>query len=233
MESIVVIIFLTFIEVVLGVDNILMITIIADKFSITEHKKLVRIIGLFLSMIFRLVMLFFIGIIISAYDNVWSWGVFSFSYKDMIFILGGVFLLYKGVSELYFMLTSCKHITKEQSNHSSLNKYSLLKAIVEVIFVDLVFSLDSLITAIGITENYILIGCSIVLSLSIFLILSSLITVIINKNKRIKVLTLSFVVLIGGYLVVDGFGAEISKVALYSMIGFALIVEILNSLHTK
>ena len=234
---------LTFLEIVLGVDNIIFITIAANKLPEEEQKKATSI-GLFLAMILRIVLLLFISILIAASEPL-SWATFNaswfsagFSWQSIILILGGIFLLYKSVSEIHHKL---------EGDHDTVGaggkKTTLTNAIIQITIINIVFSFDSILTAVGMTNGiggalFIMI-VAVVLSVIIMMVFAIPVGQFVNRNPTIQMLGLAFLILIGFMLIIEGghlahlkiFDSEIGAVPkgyLYFAIAFALLVEFLN-----
>lgn len=234
---------LTFLEIVLGVDNIIFISIVSSKLPENEQKKATNI-GLALAMVLRIILLLFISVLIAASEPL-SWATFhtswfeaGFSWQSIILILGGIFLLYKSVTEIHHKLEG-EH---DEAGGKS-NKISLSNAIVQITIINIVFSFDSILTAVGMTNGVdgalIIMIVAVVLSVIIMMLFAVPVGKFVNANPTIQILGLSFLILIGFMLLLEGghlahlkiFGSEIGAVPkgyLYFAIAFALLVEFLN-----
>ena len=233
---------LTFLEIVLGVDNIIFISIAADKLPPEQRRKATNI-GLFLAMFLRIALLFGISWLISMQEPWftidWAWMTAGFSGQSFILILGGIFLLYKSVSEIHHKLEENPHNGDVgKSSHTTMSN-----AIVQITLINIVFSFDSILTAVGMTNGLygalVIMIISVVLSVGIMLAFANPVGEFVNKHPTIQMLGLAFLILIGFMLIIEGghlahlkiFGSEIGAVPkgyLYFAIAFSLAVEFLN-----
>jgi predicted tellurium resistance membrane protein TerC len=220
---------LTFLEIVLGVDNIIFISIISDKLSPEKQKK-ARNIGLLLAMVFRVLLLLTITYIMRLKEPLFTIpfikheGVpIGMSWKDLILLAGGLFLVVKSTLEIHHKLE------KPDAKDGAKKVYSSLSSvIVQIILIDAVFSFDSILTAIGLVEEVIIMIIAVVISILLMMIFAGPISRFINKNPTLQMLALAFLIAIGIMLVAEGFHQEISKSYIYTMIAFSLLVEMLN-----
>ena len=223
---------LTFLEIVLGVDNIIFISIISDKLP-KEKQKFARNLGLAFAMIFRVVLLLMINWIIGLKEPVLTLEWFnepgselplSLSWKDIILLAGGIFLIAKSTFEIHAKMSGHDDTPKPKSGASSL----MTMVIVQIILIDMVFSLDSILTAIGLVDNVLLMIIAVVISIGIMMAFAGPISAIINKYPSLQMLALSFLVVIGVMLVAEGIHQHVSKNIIYSCLAFSLAVEMLN-----
>ncbi|MBA2746785.1 MAG: TerC family protein [Flavisolibacter sp.] len=219
---------LTVLEIILGVDNIIFISIVSNKLPEAQQPR-ARTIGLALAMIFRIILLLTITWIIRLTDPVFTIGFLKdegqplgISWKDIILIAGGIFLLIKSTLEIHHKL----EIAHKPA--TTIAPTSFMAVIIQIILVDAVFSFDSILTAIGLAENVIIMITAVVISMVIMMLFASTISRFINKNPSLQILALSFLILIGVMLVAEGFHEEINKAYIYSAIAFSLIVELVN-----
>lgn len=233
---------LTFLEIVLGVDNIIFISIAASKLPEDQQKKATNI-GLVLAMVLRIVLLLFISVLIAmkepwfSFDASWIKG--GFSGQSVILILGGIFLLYKSVTEIHHKLEG-DDILEEGKNKK---KTTLSNAIIQITLINIVFSFDSILTAVGMTNGLqgalLIMIVAVVASVIIMMLFAIPVGRFVNKHPTIQMLGLSFLILIGFMLIIEGghlahlsiLGSEIGAVPkgyLYFAIAFALLVEFLN-----
>ncbi|HEX6224067.1 MAG TPA: TerC family protein [Chryseolinea sp.] len=211
---------LTFLEIILGIDNIVFISIISGRLPAQQQGK-ARSIGIILALVARILMLLGVSWIIGLRATIFTIGTFSLSYRDLILIAGGLFLLAKSVSEM--------HARLEGSHEEKKVKTTTFRAtIIQIVVLDLVFSLDSILTAVGLVENLPIIIIAIVISLGVMLIFSRRISSFINDHPTMKILGISFLLMIGMLLVVEGFHVHVPKGYIYFSMAFALGVEILN-----
>ena len=227
MELFISFLFLTFLEIILGIDNIIFIALITNK--LPKHlQKQVRLLGLTLSLIFRLILLAFIGFLLRFNQPLFSLLDKNISVKDIIMIAGGLFLLAKATLAIHEDVTKI-HDHNQQSNQKIVVS-GVLSAIVQIILVDLVFSLDSLITAIGITNNISVIAAAIIISIVFMVLFAPFVSNFIEKYPTLKMLAISFIMMIGIFLVLEGLSIHVSKGYIYFAMGFSLVVEFLNIL---
>lgn len=230
---------LTFLEIVLGVDNIIFITIASNRLP-EEEKPMARNIGLLLAMLFRVLLLFGISYLIAMSEPIFHAENFFFtgslSGQSMILIAGGIFLLYKSVTEIHHKLEG--HGPAMEIRKSS-GKSSLIKAIIQISLINIVFSFDSILTAVGLSNNIIIMIIAVVVSVLIMMLFAGSVGRFVNDHPTIQMLGLSFLLLIGFMLIAEGAhlgevriaGAEIGSVPkgyLYFAITFSLLVEMLN-----
>ncbi|WP_137845911.1 TerC family protein [Microbacterium sp. 2FI] len=211
-------------EVVLGVDNVIFISILASKLPKEQQAK-ARNLGLTLAMLIRVVLVFFAGWIITLKEDIFFIGEWGFSWKDIILIAGGLFLVYKAVTEIHHKLEGAE---EEHGAGGKVVQVTFASVLTQILLLDIVFSLDSVITAVGMTENLVVIITVVVLSFGIMLFASRFIFTFVNKHPTVKMLALSFLMLIGVFLVAEGFGVHIDKALIYAPMAFAIVVEALN-----
>ncbi|GAA1467098.1 integral membrane protein TerC [Microbacterium thalassium] len=210
-------------EVVLGVDNVIFISILASKLPQEQQAK-ARNLGLTLAMLMRVILVLFAGWIITLKEDIFVlWGM-GFSWKDLILIAGGLFLVYKAVTEIHHKLEGAE----EEHGAGGTKAITFGAVIAQILLLDIVFSLDSVITAVGMTENLLVIITVVVLSFGIMLFAARFIFAFVNNHPTVKMLALSFLLLIGVFLVAEGFGFHIDKAFIYGPMAFAIFVEALN-----
>lgn len=222
---------LCFLEIVLGIDNIIFISIVAGKLPEQQQRK-ARNIGLLLAMIFRVVLLLFINLIIGLKEPVITipalkWfrtELLELSYKDLILIGGGIFLMIKSTLEIHHKLNKPdQHTTKPRTASSKLGL-----VLFQIVMVDAVFSFDSILTAIGLVENILIMIIAVVVSIGIMMLFAGPVSRIITRQPTLQMLALSFLIVIGIVLVAGGLHQEVSKSIIYSCLAFSLGVEMLN-----
>jgi len=206
-------------EIVLGIDNILLISILTDRLPIRSRLQ-ARVIGLGLALVARCVLLLGASHLVRLSEPVFL----SLSWKSIILISGGAFLLFKAVKEIHHVIERHEE-TGSQVNGQGATFSSI---ILQIVILDLVFSIDSVITAVGLTENLGVIYGAVVLSFVLVLVLSAPIASFIQKHATVKILALSFLVTIGVTLVMEGLGGHVPKGYIYLPMGFALAVELLQ-----
>jgi predicted tellurium resistance membrane protein TerC len=243
---------LTFLEIILGIDNIVFISIAANKLPEKDQKK-ATIWGLALAMIQRILLLFAVSMLISLKNPFYyldlSWFSVGISGQALILLFGGLFLLYKSTSEIHEKVELPEH---DEDMIKSKNITSLSKAIVQILIIDFIFSIDSILTAVGMTNGIgnhpndalILMIIAVIISIVIMMIFANSIRIFINRHPSMQLLALSFLILIGFMLIAESahlsharlFGAEIGAIPkgyLYFAISFSLLVEFLNMKYRK
>jgi len=209
-------------EIVLGVDNVIFISILASKLPVEQQAK-ARNLGLSLAMVMRIGLLFFASWIISLTADLFVIFGMGFSGRDLILIFGGLFLIYKAVHEIHEKLEGAH---SEQKGPGKAVTFGAV--IVQILLLDIVFSFDSVITAVGMVDSLLVIIVAVVLSFGVMLFSSKFIFTFVNRHPTVKMLALAFLVLIGVTLVADGFGTHIDKALIYVPMLFAIVVEALN-----
>jgi predicted tellurium resistance membrane protein TerC len=220
-EALVSLLTLTFLEIVLGIDNIVFISIVSGRLPLNQQAK-ARTVGIVLALVVRILLLFGVNWIIGLRAVIFTVQNFSLSYRDLILIAGGLFLLAKSTTEMHAKLEG-KH---EQEREIKVLTYK--SAIFQIVLLDLVFSLDSILTAVGLVENLLIIIIAIVISLGVMLIFARKISSFINDHPAMKVLAISFLLMIGMVLVIEGLHVHVPKGYIYFSMAFALGIEILN-----
>ena len=214
-------------EIVLGIDNVIFISIISGKLPVEKQAK-ARLIGLSLALVFRIGLLFTISLIVGMEEPILTLMNFGLSGRDLILLAGGIFLIYKSSSEII------EKFYEDHDEISQLNKNSKMltipAAIVQIVLLDIVFSFDSILTAVGLSRELMIMIGAVIISLFIMLYFSKPISDYVNNHPSIRILALSFLVMIGVMLVLEGLHFEdlIKKESVYIAMGFALIVELLN-----
>ncbi len=212
---------LTALEVVLGIDNIVFISILAGK--LPEHKQArARQVGLSLALFTRIALLFSLVWIIGLMEPIFSVLDHSISGRDLIFLGGGLFLLAKSTREIHDKLEG------EEGHSSARIKPSFTSVIIQILLLDIVFSLDSVITAVGMVRQLGVMIAAIIIALIIMLISAEAISDFVNRRPTIKILALSFLLLIGATLMMDGLHLHIPKGYIYFAMGFSIFVEMIN-----
>ena len=220
-EGIVSLLTLTFLEIVLGIDNIVFISITADRLPPKDQKK-ARNLGILLALLVRIGLLFTVSWIIGLKDPFVSFGNFDLSFRDLILIIGGLFLLGKSTSEIHAKLEGHDEDMRE------VKVLSLRGAILQIILLDVVFSLDSILTAVGLVDEVLIIIIAIVISQGVMLIFARRISDFINHHPAMKLLAVSFLMMIGLVLVIEGLHVHVPKGYIYFAMAFSLGIEVLN-----
>lgn len=226
-ESIIPLISLIALEVILGIDNIIFISILADKLPENQRAKL-RFWGIGLAMVMRLCLLAFIAWILKLDKTLFSIFETDFSGKSLILIVGGIFLIYKSTKEIYHKT----EISKEKSPHLP-HKNTFNRLLTEVIILDLVFSIDSIVTAVGMVKELWVMYTAVIITVIIMLIAARPISDFIIKHPSFKILALCFLMMIGVALLAEGFHFEIPKGYIYFSMAFAFMVDIIQMKTSK
>lgn len=219
---------LTFMEVVLGIDNIVFISIIVARLPKEQQAK-GRTIGLTLALVFRVILLLFISYIVQAKEPLFTLNLpfteneLDVSIRDLILFAGGLFLLAKSTTEIHNKLEG-----EEETHGTAKATATLGKILIQIILIDIVFSFDSILTAVGLVDNVLVMIIAVVISMVIMLAFARHVSDFVNKHPTIKMLALSFLLLIGVMLVAEAFHVEIPKGYIYFAMFFSLMVEMLN-----
>jgi predicted tellurium resistance membrane protein TerC len=208
-------------EIVLGVDNVVFISILASKLPVEQQDK-ARKIGLLAAGGMRIVLLLAIGWIITLKKELFTIGSVGFSGKELILLAGGLFLIYKATKEIHHKLEG------EEGTTSAKTAPTIAAVIGQVLLLDLVFSVDSVITAVGMTTYVPVMVIAILISIGIMLVASKAIYTFVNAHPSVKILALAFLLLIGVTLLAEGFGEKIPKGYIYASMTFSVFVEVLN-----
>lgn len=212
---------LTALELVLGIDNIIFISILVDKLPIELRDKARRI-GLALAMFMRIGLLLVLSWVIGLTQPLFLIFNHELSGRDLILILGGMFLLWKSTSEIHEALEG------EKKGNDNIAQKSLMATIVQIMIIDAVFSLDSIITAVGIVQQIEVMIAAVLCSVALMMVFAKSIGEFVSKYPTIKMLALSFLVVIGVVLIAEGFEHHIPKGYIYFAMAFSMSVEILN-----
>ena len=212
---------LTGLELVLGIDNVIFITILVDKLP-ADRRDTARRLGLFLAMFMRVGLLLALAWIVGLTQPLFSFWKFSFSGRDLILIVGGLFLLWKSVHEIHQLLEG------EEGGASSAIKGTFSRIILQIVIIDIVFSLDSIITAVGMVSEVPVMIAAVVVSVALMMVFSGAIGQFVSSHPTVKMLALSFLLVIGVVLIADGFGNHVPKGYVYFAMAFSVLVEMLN-----
>ncbi len=213
---------LVVLEIVLGIDNLIFIAILADKLPPHQRDK-ARLIGLSLAMLMRLGLLTIVSWLVTLTQPLFSIGTLDFSGRDLILLGGGVFLLFKATTELHERLEGVTHAQSEGKGYAAFGV-----VVAQIVVLDAVFSLDAVITAVGMVDELGVMMAAVVISIGVMLLASKALTRFVNAHPTVVVLCLSFLLMIGLSLVAEGLGFHIPKGYLYAAIGFSIVIEALN-----
>lgn len=210
-------------EIVLGIDNLIFISILTNKLP-QQHRAKARRIGISMALILRLGLLSTIAFIVQLTEPVIDILGHVFSWKDIILIAGGLFLLWKATTEIHHSMDP------EPETQSSTPGVSLgfASAIGQILLLDMVFSIDSIITAVGMTEHLPIMVVAVVVSVIVMLVAAEPLAKFINDNPTIVMLALGFLIMIGMTLIAEGFGAHVPKGYVYAAMAFSAVIECLN-----
>jgi predicted tellurium resistance membrane protein TerC len=217
---------LTVLEIVLGIDNIVFISIQAGKLPVEKQKK-ARFVGLFLALIMRVALLGCLSWITQLTAPLFTVVANAISWRDLILIAGGLFLLAKATIEIH------KKIEGGHDEHEARSKASFRGVIIQIVLLDLVFSIDSVITAVGMAERIEIMVAAVVIAVAFMMVFAGAVSGFVDRHPTVKMLALSFLLLIGVALIADGLDLHIPKGYIYFAMGFSVMVEMLNQWQKK
>ena len=220
-DGVIALVTLTVLEVVLGIDNVIFISILAGKLPKQDQERARRI-GLMAAMVMRILLLMSIAWIIRLTAPLFTIADHPFSGRDLILSVGGLFLIFKATREIHDKLEG------EDGQVTARVAPSVAAVIGQIMLLDIVFSLDSVITAVGMAEDLAIMIAAVVIAVGIMLFSSGAVSRFVDEHPTVKVLALSFLLLIGLSLVADGFGTHIPKGYIYFAMGFSVFVEVIN-----
>lgn len=221
---------LTFLEIILGIDNLIFIALVVQKLP-QKQRRSARIIGLSLAFIIRVLMLLTLSWVMSLTEPLFYLGDLGFSFKNFLLIFGGLFLVIKSGWEIASDVIFGLHADKEDKKMNA--GKNMVAAILQITLIDFVFSFDSVITAIGMTTNIPVIVTAIVIAMFVMLLASEKITYLLRTYPSLKIVALAFIFMVGVILIADGIHMPISKGYLYFSLFFTLVVESLNIVARK
>lgn len=213
---------LTALEIVLGIDNVIFISILADRLP-TDQRKRARLLGLSLAMGIRILLLLSINWIANLTSPLFHIAGKGFSGRDLILLGGGLFLIYKSTTEIHEKLEGGEEHGPTGGRAATFNA-----VIVQILLLDIVFSLDSVITAVGMAQQIGVMIAAVVIAVLVMLVASGPLSVFVSAHPTVKMLALSFLLLIGTSLVAEGWGYHIPKGYIYFAMAFSVLVEMLN-----
>ncbi|MEG5643372.1 CNNM family cation transport protein YoaE [Enterobacter asburiae] len=218
---------LVVLEIVLGIDNLVFIAILADKLPPKQRDK-ARLIGLSLALVMRLGLLSVISWMVTLTKPLFSIMNYTFSGRDLIMLIGGIFLLFKATTELHERLENRQHDDGHGKGYAS-----FWVVVLQIVVLDAVFSLDAVITAVGMVNHLPVMMAAVVIAMAVMLLASKPLTRFVNQHPTVVVLCLSFLLMIGLSLVAEGFGFHIPKGYLYAAIGFSIMIELFNQIARR
>ncbi|AYV54913.1 TerC family protein [Leptospira kmetyi] len=223
LDTVIAILTLTLMEIVLGIDNIVFLSIVSGKLPKNQQGK-ARNLGLTLALGFRIGLLFAVSWIASLTSPLFTVAEFSVSGRDLIMLGGGLFLIAKSTSEIHGKVEGIE----DENSKSKKEKISFWGVILQLIVLDIIFSVDSIVTAVGLSGNFQVMVAAVILSMIVMLIFSGTVSDFINEHPTMKVLALSFLIMIGAMLFADGLHFHIPKGYVYFSMAFSLGVELIN-----
>ena len=214
---------LSAIEIVLGIDNLVFISIAVSKLPHVQREK-ARKFGIAVACITRIALLLTLAWLAELTDDLFTVFGLGISVRDLVLILGGVFLLVKGTMEIRDMVVG--ESDEEDIDTKPMTSFGMV--IAQIAVIDIVFSLDSVIAAVGMAQQKIIMVLAILVAVAVMLLASGPLGRFIDRNPTVKMLALAFIVLVGAYLILEGFGMHVPKGYLYGAMGFSALVETLN-----
>jgi predicted tellurium resistance membrane protein TerC len=224
-------------EVVLGIDNLIFISILSNKLP-EEHRRRARRVGISLALIMRLALLLSIAWLVGLTATVFNLGIqggldshgnpafeTDFSWRDLILIAGGLFLLWKATKEIHHNVDPSPNDDVFDTSRKTLGFGA---AIVQIIMLDIVFSIDSILTAVGMTQHLVIMIIAVLVAVGVMLLAADPLANFINRNPTVVMLALGFLLMIGAVLIADGFGVHVPKGYIYAAMAFSALVEGLN-----
>jgi predicted tellurium resistance membrane protein TerC len=219
---------LAVLEIVLGIDNIIFLSIVTNRLPV-EQRPRARFIGLALALIGRLALLFGLAWMTKLIQPIFAIGDFPVSWRDLVLFFGGAFLIYKATVEMHAMVEA----TDDDDTRAKGKAASFANVIFQIMVIDMVFSLDSVITAIGIAEHLPIMVIAILIAIAVMLFAAGPVAGFVDRHPTVKMLALAFLLLVGVALVADGLHFHIPRGYLYFAIGFSIAVEALNLYAAK
>jgi predicted tellurium resistance membrane protein TerC len=220
-ESWIALLTLTFLEIVLGIDNIIFISLVTNRLP-ASRQRIIRNTGLLMAMLFRSLLLLTISFFIRLTNPLFTIFDLGISIRDLVLIAGGIFLILKSVSEIHQKMEGEDHTVKVNVRTKALS------VLLQIVLLDLIFSFDSILTAIGLTDQIPLMIIAIILAIGVMMIFAGAVSRFVNVHPTLQVLALSFLILIGFMLVIDGLHYHVPKGYIYFAVFFSLIVEVIN-----
>jgi predicted tellurium resistance membrane protein TerC len=221
-ETWIALITLTVLEIVLGIDNVIFISVLVQRLPVDQRDR-ARLIGLTLAMGMRILLLLTLGFIAGLTAAVFTIAGIEFSWRDLILIGGGLFLIWKASTEIYESVEGEEAHAVEGAGRASLNS-----VLFQIVLLDIVFSLDSVLTAVGLVDEIAIAVVAVVLAVLVMLVASGPLSRFVHEHPSVKILALAFLLLIGVTLLADGFGVHVDKAYIYAAMGFSVFVEGLN-----
>ncbi len=215
-------------EIVLGIDNLIFVSILSNKLQV-EQRKAGRLIGISAAMILRLLLLSLVAIIVSLTTPLFEILGKGFSWRDLIMLAGGLFLVWKATTEIHHHMQG----REEEADTATPKTVSFSSVIVQILLLDVVFSIDSIITAVGMTDEITIMVIAVIVSVGVMLVAANPLSEFISKNPTVVMLALGFLMMIGMTLLAEGFGFHVPKGYIYAAMAFSASVESLNLIARK
>lgn len=217
---------LSLLEIVLGIDNLIFIALVADGLP-NEYRNKARVFGLSLALIIRVAMLFSLSWIMQLTEPLFTIADKGFSWRDLLLLGGGLFLIWKATLEMH------ADIGGVEEKKAMVGKTTLRGAIAQIVVIDFVFSFDSIITAVGMTDNLYVMIAAVVVAMGVMLVASGYISSFLNEFPTFKMLAIAFILMIGVVLVAEGTGLHVPKQYIYFAFAFAIFVETMNTIASR
>jgi len=217
---------LSALEIVLGIDNLIFIALVAENLP-QEYRKKARVLGLTLALVIRVAMLFGLSWIMQLTEPLFTVLEMEISGRDLLLLSGGGFLIAKATTEMH------ADIGGVEEKKAMVVKATLSAAIAQIVIIDFVFSFDSIITAVGLTDKIGVMVAAVMVAMAVMLLVSEKLSAFLQKYPTFKMLALSFILMIGMLLVAEGMGVHVPKAYIYFAFGFSMFVETLNTLASR
>jgi predicted tellurium resistance membrane protein TerC len=224
-EGLVSLVSLTVMEIVLGIDNVLLVAILSQKVR-PEHRGRVRKLGIGLALVLRIALLFTLTWLLGLIRPLFTVMDHAFSGRDLVLLVGGLFLMYKATHELYERVELADE--EEDAGDANRKPAGSVATVLQILALDVVFSLDSVITAVGMARALVVMIAAMILAVAVMLAFSGVVSEFVDRHPSMKILALSFLLLIGVLLTADAFGHHINRGYVYFAMAFSLIVELMN-----
>ena len=224
-EGLVSLISLTVMEIVLGIDNVLLVAILSQKVK-PAHRKRVRQLGIGLALVLRILLLFALSWLMGLTKPLFNVLDNAFSGRDLVLLAGGLFLIYKATTELYERIEHSSE--EEQKSGADRKPAGSVATVFQILALDVVFSLDSVITAVGMARAIIVMMAAMIIAVGVMFAFSGVVSEFVNRHPSMKILALAFLLLIGVLLTADAFGHHINRGYVYFAMAFSLLVELAN-----
>ncbi|MFD0966798.1 transporter associated domain-containing protein [Seminibacterium arietis] len=213
-------------EIILGIDNLVFIAILANKLPQHQRNK-ARTIGLSLALLMRLVLLSLMSWLITLTNPIFVYNNFSLSLRDIILLIGGLFLVFKATMELH------ERLENKPESHSSKVHAGFTAVVVQIVILDAVFSFDAVVTAVGMVQHLSIMMTAVIVAMALMLFASKTLTEFVSRHPTVVILCLSFLLMIGFSLIAEGVGFHIPKGYLYAAIGFSIVIEFFNQFASR